>query len=468
MLSKHRLFQLLVLGCASLFTTKLHAQQVPDSTLNYGWKWKKATVADRLFRTDLIAFSEGKTNFAINPELEQIVLGDWWRNGRGVSIKAYNQKFSFYTALLEVQDVNPPAFLNQFARETNAIPGHSRWKSFKVTGFDYTRVRSEATFKLAKNWKIRGGFSNMGTLPYEDLNSSYSQLNYPFIASELGFRGTSWLAKRLVLLNNYARLQELKRLPSTASAEASFFSKSLNQAGIRLTLGAGFSVYLFENHLRYRNSLATGKATSAKLADFIPVPGLLYLSSDKSQYSTDIQQFRLLFADSGKVIAFNSGIELLTDAFNSFGLATSLQASFNFSGDAWRKTRGTVLDLGFSYAKLTQEIANAFSQVGHLPGALNSLNRRLEVNVNLRVNRLFAGARINYFSGAKLEGFFTPAMASQLGGDFSIQDYSLGYTVNPTNDFRLKVGYLSHSKHKDLSNLYLGISTNFGRNKFDY
>lgn len=418
--------------------------------------WVRKSFWDRLFKSYPAELQEKNLGLAIYPEINQIYAGpqDWWRNGRGVSIEGNSKHFSFRSSFLEQQDTRPPLALSELLTPQMAVPGYGRWKTFKETGYDYTRIETEIQIQVHRNWRLSGGYTQNNYLPFANLQHSFNLFSYPTISSELTVARGEKIGE-LKLVNGYSQWSDFIRLPSTASGEAPFYSRLMNNAGLEYISSFGIKFYLGSLSISERYNLSGGKRQKSILA-YQPMPIVAGFFSSSNEFMQHALNTRLSYQTQLLQQDLNISIEgyfqesrILSAALsvNISGPIVELKSgqplSYKLGLHYWQRERDRALPSLFGYQILHAGISPAQSL---LSGELS-------------YQRLMMGLRFNRLEQYK----FDPGNTT-----LNTLDTYAAISINPSYDFRLKLGRISHSELMPAGFFYVSLSTSFAPNYLDY
>ncbi|WP_439184954.1 hypothetical protein [Carboxylicivirga taeanensis] len=169
--------------------------RIPNGKLNF---WQ------RLLHDDLFTLDKGDINIVVNPifafeggrENEEGLTT--WTNTRGLFIKGnIGKHLHFYTDFVENQAV-VPNYINQFASQTNMMPGQGQRKNFGSNGHDYAQATGYIAFNFAKYFHLQLGngkhFIGDG---HRSLLLSDGAFSYPYVKLTADF----WNIKYMVMWN---------------------------------------------------------------------------------------------------------------------------------------------------------------------------------------------------------------------------------------------------------------------------
>lgn len=143
-------------------------------------------------------------------------------NTRGVIIRAnFGSNVSVTTSFLENQSYFP-AYIDDFVKSYDVVPGSGRVKPFKKTGYDYALASGYVSYSPLKNLNFQLGHDkNFIGEGYRSLLLSDNAFNYPFLKIT-----SSFFNNRLQYTNLYAQLSGLERIPAATTPEALFKPKA--------------------------------------------------------------------------------------------------------------------------------------------------------------------------------------------------------------------------------------------------
>jgi hypothetical protein len=145
-----------------------------------------------------------------------------YQNTRGLLIQgALGKKISFYSSFLENQ-ARFPTYMYQFTKETGVAPGSGRVKFVDEDEVDYSMASAGIAWKVNDEFSIKLGYDKdfMG-FGYRSLLLSDNAFNYPHLRIDF-----NWFEGKLRYALNYALLQDLDRVQSGETPEATFKRKT--------------------------------------------------------------------------------------------------------------------------------------------------------------------------------------------------------------------------------------------------
>ena len=404
---------------------------------------------DKVFYDHLIHINskKNKFDFKVDPLLN-IELGRSYSdtanyvntssNTRGfIASGTIGTNFYFETMFAENQSFFP-YYISNFNKQTNVVPGQGRFKSFKVTGYDYAFSSGFISYQATKNvnLQIGHGKQKIGN-GYRSLLLSDNAFNYPYIRLT-----TQWLKGKIQYTNIYAALMNLE----TGGAKTPPFTEPLFQkkamaiqflsfnVSKRINLGLFQSMVwnasdsmnrqhlewqymnpiIFSNlgfyGLNNKNNIMLGANSSIKLSSHL----LLY-----AQFMAD-DLSRIKKTKNG--IGYQVGIKY----FDVLKLKNSmLQLEYNHVAEgSYTSPIGTVSNQ--SYSHYNQNLAFTPGYGTEFVGLFDYKYKRFFMNVKLNTQRL----TINGYE------FYTN----------TISNFGLGYTINPAYNFNVSLHYVNRQQ----------------------
>ncbi len=178
--------------------------KVPSGHLNF---WK------RIFHDDLFQLKKDDINIVVNPIFnfeggQETVDGlTTYTNTRGLFIKGnIGKHFHFYTDFVENQAV-VPNYIDQFARQTEVMPGQGQRKEYGTNGHDFSQVTGYISFNFAKyfNFQLGNGKHFWGD-GHRSLLLSDVSYSYPYVKLTADF----WKIKYTVIYNKMLQYDKAK------------------------------------------------------------------------------------------------------------------------------------------------------------------------------------------------------------------------------------------------------------------
>ncbi|WP_027418045.1 hypothetical protein [Crocinitomix catalasitica] len=226
-------------------------------------------ITQKLFKENFLLFKGNDYWCAVDPILDFVGGNDfsadsnkilYW-NTRGIRVQAkFFDRVAFTTTFYENQSVLPVYQQNyvnshgefivnggatKYTQNNAIIPGYARTKPFKVDGYDFGFAEGALSIIAAPWLNIQLGNGNqfIGNGERSLLLSDFST-NYPFAKLE-----TSLWQNRIQYIAMYAIHQNLYRLKSSTTPEATYERKIGTYHYLDIALTKDFNVGLFESFL---------------------------------------------------------------------------------------------------------------------------------------------------------------------------------------------------------------------------
>lgn len=391
-----------------------------------------------------------------------------YTNTRGfIASGSIGRNFYFETLFSENQS-QFPYYVSNFSRQTGVVPGQGRYKTFKVTGYDYAFSSGFVSYQPIKqlNIQLGHGKQKIGN-GYRSLLLSDNAFNYPYL------RVTSeWFKGRLQYTNIYAVLMNLETggaktppniEPLFQKKAASFQYLSFN-ASKRINIGLFqgmiwtaadsmnrqhlewqyFNPVIFTNLASYgldhKNNIVIGATFNIKLTNSLSIYG--QFMGDNFKSNTVL----------GNAFGYQAGLRYF-DAFKVKNLM--LQAEYNdVSEGSYNSPLGTSSNQSFSHYNQT---------LAYTPG----YGKEVVILADYKIKRVFANARVNlqYLTLNKYALY-----------NNTIARMQLGYTINHAYNFNVSLGYnyryqdfLSFRNSTNTSSFYsVSLKTNLYNTYYDF
>lgn len=389
-------------------------------------------------------------------------------NTRGFIASAnIGSKFYFETMFAENQSFFPD-YLSQNVNKTTVVPGQGRWKTFKVTGYDYAFSSGFFSYQALKNLNIQIGHGKqkIGN-GYRSLLLSDNAFNYPYARFT-----QQWFKGRVQYSNIYAMFMNL--VPATKipvkNAERLFQKKaaSIQYLSINATkfLNIGFfqgmiwqagddknkqklsweyfNPLIYSNivpfGLNNKNNILAGVDLKFKITHKLNVYGQVMI--DKVGDTTKL----------GNGFGYQTGVNYF-DAFNIKNLF--FQAEYNFVSEG-------------SYANPYNIATNqSYSHYNQNLAFTPNYGQEIILITDYKWKRFFTNLKYNY-------------QLVPLNNDYyyntSIINYKIGYLINPSYNLNVMLGVnyrlQNFNNFKDLNNqtsyIYFGFKTNLYNIYYDF
>ena len=451
---------------------------VADSHRVFKSSGHKATI-NLIFNKHLVAIESKQQNFKLRldplvnfeggRDLSDTSGRNLYSNTRGFIASGYiGKKFYFETLLAENQSFFP-TYISNSAKATLVVPGQGRWKTFKLTGYDYAFSSGFISVQPLKNLNIQLGHGKqkIGN-GYRSLLLSDNAFNYPYARIT-----QQWFRGRVQYNNIYAVFMNLvpAAIVQNLGAErlfqkkaASFQYLSVNAAKF-LNLGffqgliweAGDSknrqhldlqyynplIYtnLLSYHLNNKNNIVAGGDFKLKLHNEFNIYGQIMLDDLKNT------------SKKGNGWGFQTGFNY----FNVLGIINLfLQAEINYVAESsYLSPVGSVSDQ--SYSHYNQNIA-------YTPGS----GKELMVTGDYKWRRFFMNVKYN----------LQVHEASYLKDNFTTNFYNakIGYVVNSAYNLNISLGinyrmqnfYTFKGSNEQTNYIYFGLKTSLYNLYYDF
>lgn len=418
----------------------------------------------------LINVAYGRESGYINEKNKDQTL---YNNTRGLLIRAdIGKKFSLETYAYENQAVLP-YHVDTFVTTYGVVPGQGRVKTFYNKGFDFSQAGGYFSYNPWKFLSVQFGhhkhFIGEG---YRSLILSDNSFNYPFLRYNLSF----W-KNRINYSVMYASFQNLNRLPSSNTSEATFFRK-----------GGSFHVleYIPSNWLRVQfyegniwKTMNPNGSSSGNYWMYNPVIFSSALFADYSSYNGVVGAgFRLrplkhlnLYSTVVKHNKGDSKIGYQAGAY--YFILPTLRVQFEYNHmDEMMFGRDTLL----TYTHYNQSLGHPFNQ-GY---------DEFLIRFNYRWRRLLVEAQFNYtdFINSEESVIIRPLVLRipdpedyfNYRKEYLMGNIELAYLVNPATNLKLFASFTHRIDEKiyffgisQTSNFfYLGIRTDLRNIYYDY
>ena len=255
----------------------LQSRSDPDS-LYYSAEKHYYWLTQKLFKENFLVFEGDDFWCAVDPiadleagqdfSLDSMNLNLW--NTRGIRVQAkFFDKVGFTTSFYETQafvldyqaeffrdhgEFYPIPGSDYYVQYNGVVPGYSRTKSFKTSGFDFAFAEGQVSIEPNRFFNLQfGNGSRFIGYGYRSLLLSDFAPNYPFIKPEINF----WKG-RVQYSVTYALLQNLYRLPYYTTPEATFERKIGTFHYLDVAVTKNLTIGLFEgSQWRHTDSLGT-------------------------------------------------------------------------------------------------------------------------------------------------------------------------------------------------------------------
>ncbi len=354
-------------------------------------------------------------------------------NTRGFIASGTIGKDFYFETLFSENQSQFPYYISSFNNQTRVVPGQGRYKTFKLTGYDYAFSSGFVSYQPIKqlNIQLGHGKQKIGN-GYRSLLLSDNAFNYPYL------RVTSeWFKGKLQYTNIYAVLMNLTTGGATTPVNTEplfqkkavafqYLSYNLNKR-INIGLFQGmvwnaadsmnrqhldwqyFNPVIFSNigfyGLNHKNNIVIGATANVKLSNKLSLYG---------QFMGD--DFSNIYA-LGNAFGYQVGVKYF-DAFKINNLM--LQAEYNDVAEgSYNSPFGTYSDQ--SYSHYNQNLAYTLGYGKEMVLLADFKYRRLFVNAKLNLQWLTLNKYALYNN--------------------TITKVQLGYTINTSYNFNVSLGY---------------------------
>jgi hypothetical protein len=370
------------------------------------------------------------TNYQDTVSLYENTRGFWVRGDIGK-----NKKVSFESMFYENQKFFP-SYLKSYADRTGVVPGEGRYKLFEEAGYDFGYAYANVSFSPNEklNFQLGHGKHFIGH-GYRSMLLSDNAFGYPY------FKATTWLWKDKIQYSYmYAQLESLLRQPATELPEALFVGKDASIYYLSFLATSNLEIGLFESVIWNRYDLDEG-TQPFNWQSVIPVIGVnsAILGMD------DLNNSKVGLNANLKITPrFHLYGQLAVDEFGDQRHAVQSGMKFYdlFTPNFYFQIEYN--ETGRGYQIGSPPSLEKFSQQGQWLDFTPEFSRREAVMIaNYRWKRLFAKAKANLIR-PNIEGdsFFFPSNERHT----LVQDYQVGYLINPSTNLTVSVGYLDRTQ----------------------
>jgi len=405
-------------------------------------------------------------NFQLGKDLVDSTGEKLRTNTRGVIATAYIGK-DFYCESMFVENQSFfPGYLDSYCNLSAVVPGQGRYKTFKVTGYDYAFSSSLISYQVNKHLNIQGGHGKqkIGN-GYRSLLLSDNAFNYPYLRFT-----QQWFKGRLQYTNIYAVLMNLEKasIKVDPNAERLFQKKPAAFQYLSLNLTKFINVSLFQ--------------------------GIIYKVGD----ARNVQQVDLMYANPlifshAAYYGMNNANNVIAGADIKIKLTNSLNAYGQFMADDLSNSKSIGNGFGYQFGMnyfnalnikglFLQAEYNVVSEGSYMSPLGTTTNQSYShYNQNLAYT-LGTGSELVVIADYKMKRFFGnfkyhDQMVQQNKTNYAntnLINANIGYLINPAYNLNVSVGYVyryqkfynfipSHTT----SFLYFGIKTNLYNAYYD-
>jgi len=461
--------------------------RIPSGKLNF---WK------RIFHDDLLKYEDNGVKIVINP-LFNFEAGrenkegkSTFVNSRGLFIKGdIGKHVSFYTDFVENQ-ATFPNYIDQFANDTQYVPGQGQRKNFGSDGHDYAQATGYLSFDVANyfNFQIGNGKNFIGD-GHRSLLLSDAACSYPYVKFTTTFKNVKYMMMWNKMLNYEKEKDDVDhRFP----AKYGVFHYLDWSIGKRLTVGLfesviwaaedstghrGFDMHYLNPIIFFRpvehsqgspDNVTMGLNMKYVLAKWATVYGQFVLG-----------EFKFDEVKSGnKWWANKHGFQLGVKTFDLFGLKNlDVQAEYN-QVRPYTYSHYTSI---YSYGHLNQPLAHPFgANFREGLGILKYKHRRWRFRGELMLTKYGEDVDDEVSWGKDV---FKPNVDRPYDYGHSIgqgltttvynADVSVSYLINPRNMFNIVAGarvrqLTNDQRTEDTQFFYFGIRTSLKNLYYDF
>jgi len=404
-----------------------------------------------------------KGNSKTTPKISRNTRGFWLKGNIG-------KQFSFESSFIENQSFTTP-YIDNFVTAYKVFPGMGRTKEFKETGYDYAMASGYLSYTPQKNINIQFGHGKLfiGN-GYRSLLLSDNSFNYPHLKTTYQYKKIqyTWVVASLMNVRNPISLSPFSE-PLLRKKKASFhylsykpnklFEVSLFQGVIYNTettkydwnalnpvilsqsimygfnsknnvlLGINFNVKVNKNILAYAQLMCND--LSLQLKSF----------NNKSGAQLGVYYQNFLGAKNLNLrLEYNSVRPFTYQKINPYTSFTQYSQSLTHPLNANFKELVLIGDYNFDNFIMRVKIIGAV--VGKNTNTINAGN-------NLLTGTNFNSQTLDKNNVEMLMGNIQNIL---------VQDYSVGYLINPYNNFTLRIGYFNRSQSGLINNHYTYFS----------
>ncbi len=325
-----------------------------------------------------------------------------------------------------------PKYIAQEAIRSEVVPGQARWKSFKVSGFDYAFATGFVSVQALKNFNIQLGHGKqkIGN-GYRSLLLSDNAFNYPYARFT-----QQWFKGRVQYSNLYASFMNLVRSAAPANTEKLFQKKSSAFQYMSVNVSRSINISFFQGIIwqaadnknrqsldfRYFNPIIYSQLISFGLQD---ANNVLVGADALVKINNKISVYGQVMADDikNKKTGFQGGLKI----FDLLGIRNFFfQAEYNRVAEGSYMAPDSLLT-SQSYSHYNQTIAYTPSE-----------GNELLFIADYKYKRFFAHARLNL-----QDHFYNQQAVSKV----QVIQGRLGFVINPSYNLNVAVGVSSRSQN---------------------
>jgi len=402
-------------------------------------------------------------------------------NTRGILIRgSIGEKVSFKSVFYENQAFFP-AYLNDFVKRYDVVPGQGRTKRFKTTGFDFASSSGLISINPIKSLNVQlGTGKNFIGDGYRSLILSDNSFNYPFVKLTTTYRNFRYTN----LLTSFLNLNV--ELPTSGTTERRFQRKIGSFHHLDISLGNKINIGLFEGMIW--NSSETNGAFNRErdVYNFLnPIPFIRPLTyglrqgnnaivgvNMKYKISDSWMLYSQLVLDDGK--SKKSGLQLGLKAFNFLGIDNlHIQSEIN-----------KVNKYTYAHADSKRSFTHYNQAIAHPIGAgffesvsiVNYMQKNFFVEMKINYAK-YNEDSLGYYNNGK--DIFKSDLNSievensPIQAELMVLDIKLGYLVNPKTNMQILLGVSNRIEkniwwEKETQYFYFGIRTHLRNQYYDF
>jgi hypothetical protein len=388
-------------------------------------------------------------------------------NTRGVIATAAIGKDFYCESMFVENQAFFPNYLRGYCVPSGVVPGQGRYKTFKVTGYDYAFSSGFISYQPNKHLNIQVGHGKqkIGN-GYRSLLLSDNAFNYPYARFT-----QQWFKGRLQYTNIYAVLMNLERasVKIDPNAERLFQKKPAAFQYLSLNLSKSINVSLFQGiiwkagdsrnvqqvDLMYANPLIFSHAAYYGLNN----PNNIVVGADvKIKLTNSLNAYGQFMADdlsNSKSIGNGYGYQFGVNYFNALNIKNFfLQAEYNsVSEGSYISPLGATTNQ--SYSNYNQNLAYTLGTGSEFVIIADYKMKRFFGNFKYH-NQIVQQSKANYYNT-------------------DLVNASVGYLINPAYNLNISVGYVyryqkfyNFNPSNTTSFLYVGIKTNLFNSYYDF
>ena len=463
------------IGFSSLFDTTAH------------------TFEQKLFRQDLIKINKEDFSLSINPMFNFNLGRDKKENNlrliqntRGLWVKGtIGKKFYFESQFLENQ-VTAPLYIREYVKATKIFPGQGRAKEFKDIGADFAMSSANFVFTPNKSIVIMAGtgkhFYGFG---YRSLLLSDNSFNYPYIKTSYTKKWFKYEVMWASLMNIYqgditfsyyseptfrkkiAAFQYLSFMPFNF-LELGFFNGIIYRPISKAHPYFNFNVlnpipfYNVSNFgLSSVNNAIAGLNVKIKLTSSLSVYGQYMIdnnSANDNLFNKNGMQIGTRYFDFLGIKNLNFLLEYNSVSPYSYTTKSSQQNYIHYNQSLTHPWGANIKEIvgivsyNFKGIFITAKINSGQLGIDSIGGVFGQNVLLSDISGRNRANNKLLQGR-----STKLE----------------IIDLKVGYTINPSYNLQVFVGFFNrrwiNNKNENYSSIYsFGIRTNIWNNYLDF